>query len=227
MGRWDVGVWNDKVPLPKGITIKSLQTAFEATEVAIDRINKTFKENGLRPFFEIVQSNNFSGIISNVLTNQIGLVTSYSGGSERRGADLFSRKHGETLEVKTTLKVGKGGEGHNGHGGWHLIACYQVDDEGAIRFVHVMVANLIAFSGEPGDWARSGGTHHSGGAKTGHTETYGTTVEGTGKLRDGTVYRDKAVVDDKQIARWLHKRKLVALAVPIPPYSPFYAPPST
>ena len=211
------------MPLPRDIRIPQIQAALIATEQAIDLVNDTFREHGLSSLFNIAQSNNFSGIVSNVLTNQVERGGAYSGGSERRGPDLFSRKTGDTLEIKTTQRIGKGAEGHNGHGGWHLLGCFMVDrDTGAIRFVHVMVADLVAFDGTPGDWDRSAGTTHSGGAKTGHTETYGTTKRGTAKLRDGTVYRDLEAVDDKQIHGWNNIRKRLAGELPIPTYSLFY-----
>ncbi len=223
MGRWDGGVWNPDVPLPRDIRIPKIQAALIATEQAIDLVNDTFHEHGLSSLFNIAQSNNFSGIVSNVLTNQVERDGAYSGGSERRGPDLFSRKTGDTLEVKTTQSLGKGAEGHNGHGGWHIVGCFMVDrDTGGIRFIHVMVANLVAFNGTADDWYRSAGTLHTGGAKTGHTETYGTTKKGTAKLRDGTVYRDLARVDAKQIRRWRNGRVKLAGELPIPTYSPFY-----
>jgi hypothetical protein len=223
VGRWDRGVWNAEVPLPKGIRIPKLQTALESTETAIDLINRTFQDHGLSPLFEIAQSNNFNGIVSNVLTDQVSKVTPYSGGSERRGPDLFSRKYNASLEVKTTLRIGKGGEGHNGHGGWHVIGCFQVDpDTGGIRFVHVMVADLKEFDSTPDDWAPVKETKHSKGS-TGHSATYSTTKKGTAKLRDGTVYRDTSAVSDAQFKGWLRARRSVIPELPLPSYSPFRA----
>jgi hypothetical protein len=222
MGRWDDGVWNPSVPLPPGIRIPKLQVALEGTERAIDLINRVFADNNLNPLFEIAQSNNFSGIVSNILTDQVSRVTPYSGGSERRGPDLFSRKYNASLEVKTTLRLGKGGEGHNGHGGWHVVGCFRVDpDSGAVRFVHVMVADLVKFDVAPDDWAPVRETKHSGGS-TGHSATYSTTLKGTAKLRDGTVYRDTAVLTDRKLKAWVRSRRQVLSALPVPAYSPFY-----
>lgn len=212
------------MPLPPGIRIPMLQTALAGTEKAIDLINRVFAENQLNPLFVIVQSNNFSGIVSNILTDEVSKVSPYSGGSERRGPDLFSRKYNLSMEVKTTLKLGKGGEGHNGHGGWHILGHFQVDpDTNGIRFVHVMVADLVKFTSVPDDWKAVRETKHSEGS-TGHSATYSTTPKGTAKLRDGTVYRETAVINDKQIRGWSRIRKRLATELPIPTYSPFYIP---
>jgi hypothetical protein len=223
MGRWDGGIWNPAVPRPKGVEIPALQEAVLATERAIDLINETYAENGLRPLAEVAQANNFSGIVSNVLSNRVSLVTPFGTGSDRKGPDLASRKDGSTLEIKTTIDLNKGGEGHNGHGGWHLVGCYELGTDGGIRFVHVMLAELNAWNGTPDDWASVRETTHADGHGTGHSGTYSTTLKGTAKLRDGSLYRDPAVITPKKIAAWAKVRSRVT-DHPTPEWSPFYVP---
>lgn len=108
------------------------------------------------------------------------------------------------LEVKTTIKIGKGGESHNGHSGWHLIGCFQIaPDTGDIEFVHIMMSDLSGHQAKDPDWKYVGSRVN---AVTGsrRTETYVTTAEGTTKLRDGTVYLDADVVSYQ---RWRQARK--------------------
>jgi hypothetical protein len=107
------------------------------------------------------------------------------------------------LEVKSTVQIGKGGESHNGHSGWHLVACFQIEGAtGLIRFVHVMLAVLNGHTRPQSDWVYVGSKVN---ATTGsrRTETYNTTLPGTTKLRDGSVYLDPRVVDFK---RWRQAR---------------------
>ena len=120
-----------------------------------------------------------------------------------------------SLEVKTTIKVGKGGESHNGHGGWHLIACYQSDEAGGVRFLHLMCASLNDHRSQAPDWKYVGSRVN---AATGsqRTETYVTTPAGTTKLRDGSVYIDPSI----DVRRWRQERG----GQPIPTWSIYYRP---
>ena len=53
--------------------------------------------------------------------------------------------------------MGKGGESHNGHSGWHLIACFKIEEKTRnIRFVHVMMAVLNGHSRAEPDWTYVG-----------------------------------------------------------------------
>jgi hypothetical protein len=223
--RWSQGTWNGSVPLPPGVRIAQLQSAIEKTEEAIGIINKTLTDHGFLPLVSIVQSNNFSAIVSNILSDQVSRFTPYKPRTETKGPDLYSTKVKATLEVKATMNLGKGGEGHNGHGGWHTLGCFQVDpDSGDVRFIHLMMAELIAF-GEPySDWSRQSTTHRGAlgvGGPTGHVETYGTNAKGTAKLRDGTLYYDGGAVPEAQFKRWFPPRRRVIGQLPIPVYSPF------
>jgi hypothetical protein len=117
------------------------------------------------------------------------------------------------LEIKTTIRPGKGGESHNGHSGWHLVGCFSLNKEsGQVQFMHIMFADLIGQGKPNADWKYVGSKVN---AVTGsqRTETYTTTPAGTAKLRHGTVYLDTAAID---ISRWR-----TDTAVKAPPYSPF------
>ena len=225
MDRWGPGSWNPSVPLPPGVRIAQLQRAIEKAEGAIEIINKSLTDHEFLPLINIVQSNNFSAIVSNILSDQVGRFTPYKPRTETKGPDLYSTKVKATLEVKATMKIGKGGEGHNGHGGWHMLGCFDIEpDSGNVRFIHVLMADLIEFGGSDSDWTRQSSTHRGvlgPGGPTGHVETYGTNAKGTAKLRDGTLYRDVDVVPDSRFKRWLAPRSRVISRLPIPRYSPF------
>lgn len=70
----------------------------------------------------IVQANNFSGIVSNVFTKKLSEYSVYRANNERVYPDLIHESKATGLEIKATKKPFKGGEGHNGHSGWHIIA---------------------------------------------------------------------------------------------------------
>ena len=108
------------------------------------------------------------------------------------------------LEIKSTIQIGKGGESHNAHSGWHLIACFKIEEQtGNIRFVHVMMAVLNGHNHAEPDWTYVGGkVNPTTGSR--RTETYNTTLIGTTKLRDGSVYLDPAVVEFR---RWRQQRR--------------------
>jgi hypothetical protein len=117
------------------------------------------------------------------------------------------------LEVKTTIRPGKGGESHNGHSGWHLIACFQLDkDSGDIRFIHIMFADLIGHGNPDADWKYLGSQVNK---ETGsqRTETYITNGKGIAKLRHGSIYLDTESID---YSRWR-----TSMDIEPPPYSLF------
>jgi hypothetical protein len=117
------------------------------------------------------------------------------------------------LEVKSTIQIGKGGESHNGHSGWHLIACFRIEPQtGNARFIHLMFAVLNGHSQPEPDWTYVGSkTNATTGSR--RTETYNTTMTGLTKLRDGSVFLDPTAIDFK---RWRQGRKGAA-----PSYSIF------
>ena len=99
------------------------------------------------------------------------------------------------MEVKTTIRANKGGENHNGHSGWHIIACYELDERtGDIKFIQIIVADLIGHSRPGADWKyRKSVVNKTTGSQ--RTETYVTTAAGAEKLRRGTVYLDTSVMN--------------------------------
>ena len=82
----------------------------------------------------IVQANNFSGIVSNVFTKKLSDISSYKSYNDQRYPDLMHIDRRIGLEVKASNKAWKGGEGHNGHtDGISLFA---------IRYYHVEILSL-------------------------------------------------------------------------------------
>jgi transcriptional regulator with XRE-family HTH domain len=208
-----------QVPLPPGMSLDHLRAAMDATQTLVFRINANLLASGAKPLPQYIQGNNFSGLVSNVLCDALHEHSPYRHNSSQRYPDLIShaaKEHGKPvgLEVKSTVQIGKGGESHNGHSGWHLIACFEIEPAaGLVRFVHVMLAVLNGHHHPDPDWTYVGSKVN---AATGsrRTETYNTTLAGTTKLRDGSVYLDTARIDFR---RWRQAR-----SGPAPKHSIFY-----
>ncbi len=198
-----------QVPLPPGMKVSHLEAAINATQTLVARINSNLVASGARPLPGYIQGNNFSGLVSNVLCDALDEHSPYKHNSDQAYPDLINpgvKAGGKAagLEVKSTIQIGKGGESHNGHSGWHLVACFQIEERsGLIRFVHVMLAVLNGHTHPESDWVYVGSKVN---ATTGsrRTETYNTTLAGTTKLRDGSVYLDPSVIE---IKRWRQARK--------------------
>ena len=207
-----------QVPLPPGMKTSHLEAAMNATQSIIARINANLLVSGAKPLPEYIQGNNFSGLVSNVFCDAIHDHSPYKHNSHQAYPDLINsaaKKTGKPtgLEVKSTIQIGKGGESHNGHSGWHLIACFQIElQTGNVRFIHLMFAVLNGHSQAEPDWTYVGSkTNATTGSR--RTETYNTTLAGTTKLRDGSVFLDPTAIDFK---RWRQGRTGV-----VPVYSIF------
>jgi len=204
------------VPLPPGLSLDQLKRVVSSAEGLIAAINQNLTISGGKPLVDYVQGNNFSGLVSNILTDSFDEHSSYKHNSHQAYPDLLGPNSAGSragLEVKTTIQIGKGGESHNGHSGWHLIACFKVEAEtGNIRFIHLMFAVLNGHQHRNPDWTYVGSKVN---ATTGsrRTETYNTTLAGTTKLRDGTVMIDPSEVD---FSRWRQQRE-----GPVPVWSIF------
>jgi transcriptional regulator with XRE-family HTH domain len=207
-----------QVPLPPGLKATHLQCAMNETQRIVSLINANLLASGAKPLPEYIQGNNFSGLVSNILCDALHENSPYKHNSDQAYPDLINPKAIEKgkpvgLEVKSTIQIGKGGESHNGHSGWHLVACFAIDEKtGNIRFLHVMLAVLNGHNQPEPDWVYVGSKVN---AATGsrRTETYNTTLTGTTKLRDGSVYLDSTAINFK---RWRQSRR-----GPVPPYSIF------
>jgi len=207
-----------QVPLPPGMKTSHLEATMNATQGIVARINANLLASGAKPLPEYIQGNNFSGLVSNVFCDALNDHSPYKHNSHQAYPDLINpavKKGGKPvgLEVKSTIQIGKGGESHNGHSGWHLIACFQIEPRtGNVRFIHLMFAVLNGHSQPEADWTYVGSKVN---AATGsrRTETYNTTLAGTTKLRDGSVFLDPTAVDFK---RWRQRHKGTT-----PPYSIF------
>ena len=207
-----------QTPLPLGMKVSHLQAAMNATQSLVFRINANLLASGAKQLPEYIQGNNFSGLVSNVFCDALHELSPYKHNSDQRYPDLINpraREHGQTigLEVKSTIQIGKGGESHNGHSGWHLIACFAIEPQtGAVRFIHVMVAELNGHQHPEPDWTYVGSKVNTVTGSR-RTETYNTTLAGTTKLRDGSVYLDPTAV---HFSRWRQMRR-----GSVPPFSIF------
>lgn len=185
------------VPLPPGLTIEQLGRAMDETQRLVHLINAGLTVTGGELLSRYIQANNYSGIVSNILCDSLHRYSAYKHYSAQGFPDLMYRnKAGREvggLEVKATTRPGKGGESHNGHSGWHLVAHFAADaDTGDITFRHMMIADLNGHMQPDSDWKYQGSRVK---AETGsqRTETYITTPAGTAKLRHGSVYLDPSI----------------------------------
>ena len=184
-----------QVPLPPGMKVAHLEAAINATQSIVSGINANLLTAGAKPLPEYIQGNNFSGLVSNMLCDALSDHSPYKHNSHQAYPDLINAAAKEAgkpagLEIKSTIQIGKGGESHNGHSGWHLVACFQIEPKtGNIRFIHLMFAVLNAHTHAEPDWKYVGSKVN---AETGsrRTETYNTTPFGTTKLRDGSAFLD-------------------------------------
>jgi DNA-binding XRE family transcriptional regulator len=201
--------FRQQVPLPPGMTVAQLEKAMSATQGIVSRINANLLASGAKTLPEYIQGNNFSGLVSNVFCDALNDHSPYKHNSDQAYPDLINpaaRGTGKPvgLEVKSTIQIGKGGESHHGHSSWHLVACFHVESgSGNIRFIHLMFAVLNGHNEPDADWTYVGSKVN---ATTGsrRTETYNTTLAGTTKLRDGSVFLDPTAV---HIKRWRQARK--------------------
>lgn len=203
------------VPLPEGLTPVHIEAALNQTQSIFNLISQNMLLEVRRPLRDFIQGNNFSGLVSNIFSDAMDANSLYKHNHDQRYPDLINKiadnGNGVGLEVKATINVGKGGESHNGHRGWHTVVCYEITDTG-IQFIHVMFAILNGHKDIDPDWQYLGSRENS---ETGsrRTETYTTVLKGTTKLRDGTVFLDPGKVNFK---RWRQERSGA-----IPPWSIF------
>jgi transcriptional regulator with XRE-family HTH domain len=190
-------------PLPGSLSFDALENVLNETQKLIGAINYNLVNLGGTPLHSLIQGNNFSGLVSNLLSECFHQHTHFKNNSHQKYPDLIDEQTGVGLEIKATIKPGKGGESHNGHSGWHLIACYEIRTDGNIEFLHVMMADLVGHNRKGADWKYVGSKVNQ---KTGsqRTETYTTNLEGLTKLRDGSVYLD---TDRIKTDRWKPLRR--------------------
>jgi hypothetical protein len=197
--------------------LEHLQAAMNETQRLVHFINASLTAIGGQPLGRYIQANNFSGIVSNLLCDSLNNCSPYKHYSTQKVPDLVCHDDsGKTvggLEVKATTREGKGGESHNGHSGWHLVAHFVVDSTtGGILFQHVMIAELNGHQHASPDWKRLGSkVNPTTGSQ--RTETYVTKPSGTAKLRHGSVYLNPNI----DYSRWRRPA-----GGTIPPHSIFH-----
>lgn len=179
----------------------------------------TIRERTGTNLSEIIQANNFSGVVSNVFTKMLNDCSPYHVYSDQRYPDLIHESLNVGLEVKASNKPMKGGEGHNGHSGWHIVVCYEILENGDIDFSQVEIAELIGYEcGQASDWKYQGSQRNKNDSQ--RTETYITTGIGTAKLRDGTVYFNPQYTTITPAL--LRNRQKLSSVLPIPDFSVFF-----
>lgn len=203
------------VPLPADLTNEEIFQAMKDTQ---DFFSTIHEKTGIN-LSAIIQANNFSGVVSNVFTKMLSDCSSYHSFSDQRYPDLMHEVFDIGLEVKASNKPMKGGEGHNGHSGWHIVVCYEVLENGDIDFSQVEIADLIGYEyGDSSDWKYQGSSRNANESQ--RTETYITTSIGTAKLRDGSVYLNPNYV--ALSPHILSFRRRLEETLPIPEHSIFF-----
>lgn len=200
------------VPLPPGLTQDELYEAIIQTHEFFRHLRE---ESGI-VLSHYIQSNNFSGVVSNVFSNKLSDVSNYTSHHDQQYPDLINYENNTGLEVKATIRLWKGAESHNAHSGWHLVACFVFDENEDVEIVQLEIANLIGFGRENSDWNYNGSSRNSNGSQ--RTETYNTNDVGTAKLRDGSVYINTEYVRSTPQLRAARRR----VNLPIPRFSPFH-----
>lgn len=204
------------VPFPAGLTEDELYVAMVATEEFFsDLRQKTGISLG-----NVIQGNTFSGVVSNIFTKFLSDNSDFKQFSDQRYPDLKHIKSNLGLDVKMTKNLWKGGEGHNGHSGWHIVVVYQLTDEGDVHFQTAAFANLNGFETANPDWKYQGSSVNSNNSQ--RTETYVTNSSGTAKIRDGTFYFNSDITPEPTKQMIIARYKVTSL--PVPTYSVLYDP---
>ncbi|WP_237236008.1 hypothetical protein [Rothia nasimurium] len=203
-----------EVPLPEGLNSLQIYSTINETE----KFFRELKESSGIILSNYIQANNFSGIISNIFSRMLDSNSHFKQYKDDRYPDNKNYKNGIGLEVKATKTLFKGGEGHNGHSGWHIIVCYMINDSGDPEILQVETADLIGYGEKNSDWRYQGSKRNENNSQ--RTETYTTTPLGTAKLRDGMVYFNKEKV--KVTSQMANSRKKLQDRLPIPEYSIFF-----
>lgn len=200
------------VPLPPDLTHQQLFKAMYETQ----EFFKNIRVSSGVILSKIIQANNFSGVVSNVFTQMLSDNSGYKSFHDQKYPDLKHESHFTGLEVKATNKAMKGGEGHNGHSGWHIIVCYTILPSYDIEIIQLELADLIGYEhGILSDWKYQGSSRNENNSQ--RTETYITTNVGTAKLRDGSAYINTEYISLKSLTT--HRKKV---PLEIPNFSPFY-----
>ncbi len=201
------------VPLPEDLSNEDIFVALDNTQGFFTLIRERTGIN----LSAIIQANNFSGIVSNVFTKMLSDSSVYHSFHDQRYPDLMHGDKPIGLEVKASNKPMKGGEGHNGHSGWHVVVCFEVLENGDIEFSQVEIADLIGYECADSDWKYQGSQRNDNDSQ--RTETYITTNVGTAKLRDGSVYLNPHFV--RITPALIRNRMRLQDMLPLQAFSPF------
>lgn len=182
------------VLLPTGLTHDQLEIALNRALAVLDQI-------GLNPEEGDIQWNIYSGAVSNIVTKAIAEASDFVQNKDTAHPDLYNPQLGEDdpdwgLEMKTTHKVGKGGESHNPGKGWFMIVVYQIID-GQTHIVQVETALL-----KREEW-----TVHERAEHSNRTRTAVTLPEATRRLRENSVYLDPAHATPSLLALVQNRRQ--------------------
>lgn len=167
------------VPLPQGLTHDQLERALNRALAILDQV-------GINPESGDIQSNIYSGAVSNIVTKSIAETSRFVQNKDTDRPDLYDptlRRIDKDwgLELKATRRPGKGGESHNPGTSWFMVVVYAIVD-GQTHIIQVETAYLT-----DADWVVHDRKEHSS-----RTRTAVTTEPATRKLRSNSVYLNPA-----------------------------------
>jgi transcriptional regulator with XRE-family HTH domain len=178
--------FREHVPLPPKMTLEHIKMAANNTQLGINRISYNIQREVGISLQAIFTGNNFSVLVSNILTNSLDKFSSYKYNNSQQYHCLFNTDM-VSLNVKATINFDEGGESNNGHKGWHLLACYKFVNDYNIEFIHIMLANLNGHKNIDPDWKfRGKNVDENIGSR--QAEKYITNCKGTTKLHEGSIY---------------------------------------
>ncbi len=164
---------NHSIRLPQGLTHEQLEIALNR---ALAILNQIGIGNG------DIQSNIYSGAVSNIVTKSIAETSDFVQNNDTRHPDLLNSnlptEHPDRgLEMKATNNPSKGAESHNPGHGWFMVVAYRIIDA-QTHIVRVMATELT-----DDDWKideRNEGSNR--------TRTARTRADATRRLRACSVY---------------------------------------
>jgi len=136
------GVFYD-VPMPEGLTIDHLEKAMKTAIEIFNAINEGLTEYGMPPLSELIRRNQYSGMVSDLITRALDRFSEFKKTKNTEFPDLKNPKTGAGIEIKATQSEQPWSTiGHNVVRGWFLIFEYDINERGLPSFRRVWIGEL-------------------------------------------------------------------------------------
>lgn len=136
------GVFDTSVPLPDGLMVDHLESAMITVRKVFEAINNGLSQYGMPPINKYIRLNQYSGIISDLLTRILDRISEFKKNPNTVFPDLKNPATGVGIEVKATTRNPWSTVGHNVASGWFLVVEYDIDEKGLPDFRTVWVGEL-------------------------------------------------------------------------------------